>query len=50
MHGGTKGSGAPRGNQNAFKHGYNTREIIEQRKEIRKILAEYRTIKTCIFD
>jgi hypothetical protein len=28
MHGGAKGSGAPVGNQNAFKHGAYTREAL----------------------
>jgi hypothetical protein len=30
MHGGTPGSGAPRGNKNALKHGRYTREAIEE--------------------
>jgi uncharacterized protein YjcR len=34
MHGGAFGSGAPRGNQNAFKHGRFTREAIEGRRRI----------------
>jgi uncharacterized protein YjcR len=29
MHGGAPGSGAPRGNKNALKHGVYTREAIE---------------------
>lgn len=32
MHGGAKGSGAPKGNQNAYKHGYYTKEMIQFRK------------------
>ncbi len=32
MHGGAKGSGAPKGNQNAYKHGYYTKEMIQLRK------------------
>jgi len=32
MHGGAKGSGAPKGSQNAFKHGRYSREFIENRK------------------
>jgi len=32
MHGGAKGSGAPQGNKNAFKHGRYSREFIENRK------------------
>ena len=32
MHGGAKGSGAPYGSQNAFKHGRYSKAIIENRK------------------
>lgn len=32
MHGGAKGTGAPKGNQNAFKHGRYSREFIENRR------------------
>jgi hypothetical protein len=32
MHGGAKGSGAPKGSQNAFKHGRYSREFIENRR------------------
>lgn len=39
MHGG-KGSGAPRGSQNAFKHGLFISETIESRKMISKIIKE----------
>ena len=38
MHGGAQGSGAPAGNQNAFKSGAYTKEAIEERKAMR---AEY---------
>ncbi len=30
MHGGTVGSGAPKGNQNAFRTGVHTREMIHR--------------------
>ena len=30
MHGGAKGSGAPKGNQNALKHGIYTRKALEE--------------------
>jgi glucans biosynthesis protein len=30
MHGGAAGSGAPRGNKNALKHGRYTREAIDR--------------------
>jgi hypothetical protein len=33
MHGGAPGSGAPKGNKNALKHGLFTKEAIEQRKQ-----------------
>ena len=42
MHGGAKGSGAPRANQNARKHGMFTRDAIEERREIRALLADVR--------
>jgi hypothetical protein len=37
MHGG-KSTGPPRGNQNALKHGFYTREAIEGRRYIRQLL------------
>jgi uncharacterized protein YjcR len=40
MHGGAKGSGAPTGNQNALKHGAYTREMLEQQKEIMRLIRE----------
>lgn len=42
MHGGAQGSGAPRGNRNAFKHGLYSRETIEQRKEVNALIREAR--------
>src|SRR5262245_13546627 len=38
MHGGALGSGAPRGNQNALKHGKYTRAAINQRREVRNLI------------
>ncbi len=38
MHGGAQGSGAPKGNQNALKHGEYTREAREFRKHVRELL------------
>jgi glucans biosynthesis protein len=38
MHGGAEGSGAPRGNRNALKHGNFTREAIAERKRHREFL------------
>jgi glucans biosynthesis protein len=36
MHGGAPGSGAPRGNQNALKHGRFTRKAIARRRKQRR--------------
>ncbi|MHC2465177.1 HGGxSTG domain-containing protein [Bradyrhizobium embrapense] len=44
MHGGAKGSGAPRANRNARKHGRFTRDAIEERREIRELLGEVRKV------
>jgi uncharacterized protein YjcR len=40
MHGGAKGSGAPRGNRNALKHGVFTKDSIELRANLRKQIRE----------
>ena len=40
MHGGAKGSGAPRGNQNALKHGLYTKRAIEERKKLRRLIRD----------
>jgi hypothetical protein len=40
MHGGAKGSGAPRGNTNALRHGTFTREAIQRRGILRKQIRE----------
>jgi glucans biosynthesis protein len=46
MHGGAEGSGAPKGNQNALKHGRYTKEEIQCRKELRELLqAASKTIR-----
>ena len=42
MHGGAKGSGAPKGNQNAFKHGLYTQETIAMRKELNALMRQAR--------
>jgi glucans biosynthesis protein len=42
MHGGAPGSGAPRGNKNAMKHGLYTREAIEERRKMRNFLRQVR--------
>ncbi len=40
MHGGAKGSGAPKGNKNAQKHGTYTREALEQRAQLRGLIRD----------
>ena len=44
MHGGAPGSGAPRGNKNAFKHGRYTREAIAERGQIRELVRQTRKL------
>ncbi|MHC2337158.1 HGGxSTG domain-containing protein [Bradyrhizobium sp. USDA 4454] len=42
MHGCAKGSGAPRANRNARKHGWFGGDAIAERREIRALLVEAR--------
>jgi glucans biosynthesis protein len=44
MHGGAPGSGAPRGNKNALKHGVYTREAIAQRRQVRDMIRQSRAL------
>jgi hypothetical protein len=44
MHGGAPGSGAPRRNRNARRHGLFTGEAIAERKRIRALLGEARKL------
>ena len=44
MHGGAPESGAPKGNQNARKHGLFTRDVIAERKQIQALLGEARKL------
>jgi uncharacterized protein YjcR len=44
MHGGAPGSGAPRGNQNALKHGPYTREAIAQRRQVSELMRQSRKL------
>ena len=44
MHGGAPETGAPRGNQNARKHGRFTGEAIAERKRIEALLADARKL------
>jgi uncharacterized protein YjcR len=40
MHGGAPGSGAPRGNQNALKHGLYRKAAIEERRQLRALMRQ----------
>jgi uncharacterized protein YjcR len=44
MHGGAAGSGAPRGNKNALKHGRYTREAIAERHQLQALLRQSRSL------
>ena len=44
MHGCAKGSGAPKGSQNALKHGYYTKENIAKRSEMQKIIRDFKKL------
>ena len=44
MHGGAPGSGAPRRNQNARKHGLFTKAATAERKQIEALLADARKL------
>jgi uncharacterized protein YjcR len=44
MHGGAPGSGAPRGNKNALKHGLYTRDRIAERKQLGELLQQSRKL------
>jgi hypothetical protein len=44
MHGGAPGSGAPRGNKNAVKHGLYTLEAMAQRRQISELLRQSREL------
>jgi glucans biosynthesis protein len=40
MHGGAKGSGAPKKNVNALKHGLFTREVLEETRALRTLMRD----------
>ena len=40
MHGGAKGTGAPRGNRNALRHGLYTRAAVTERRRLRTLIGE----------
>ena len=44
MHGGAPETGAPKGNQNARRHGLFTGEAIAERKQIGALLGEARRL------
>ena len=44
MHGGAKGSGAPRGNKNALKHGAYTKEALARRAMMQSLFREARKL------
>jgi hypothetical protein len=44
MHGGAQGSGAPRANRNARKHGLFTGDAIAERRRIQALLGEARKL------
>jgi uncharacterized protein YjcR len=44
MHGGAAGSGAPRGNKNARKHGLYTRDAIAQRRQVRELMRQAQSL------
>ena len=44
MHGGAEGSGAPKGNRNALKHGIYTREALARRAQLRALIEEARKL------
>jgi hypothetical protein len=44
MHGGAPGSGAPRANRNARKHGLFTGDAIAERRRIQALLGEARKL------
>jgi uncharacterized protein YjcR len=48
MHGGAPGSGAPRGNKNALRHGRFTGEAVAERKKIRELIRETRKLMLMI--
>jgi len=44
MHGGAQGSGAPRANRNARKHGLFTGDAIAERRRIQAVLGDARKL------
>jgi glucans biosynthesis protein len=48
MHGGADGSGAPKGNRNALKHGRYTAEALADRRYVRELMREARELEALI--
>jgi uncharacterized protein YjcR len=44
MHGGAAGSGAPKGNQNALRHGRYTARAIAEHRHFRELLRKAREL------
>ena len=44
LHSGAHGSGAPRGNKNALKHGLYTREASASRRQLRELMRQSREL------
>jgi uncharacterized protein YjcR len=44
MHGGASGSGAPRGNHNARKHGRYSREGMAERQQTKDLIKNFRQL------
>jgi uncharacterized protein YjcR len=44
IHGGTAGTGAPKGNRNALTTGLHTREMIEQQQVVSALLKQSREL------
>jgi uncharacterized protein YjcR len=44
MHGGAPGSGAPKQNKNALKHGLFTKGAIEERKQVQALMGQTRKL------
>ena len=44
MHGGAEGSGAPKGNQNALKHGLRSAEVLALQRQVRELLRDTREL------
>jgi hypothetical protein len=42
MHGCAPGSGAPKGNRNNLRHGFQTAEAVEMRRELRALIKASR--------